>query len=503
VEIMGVEERNSSFMGAYVCGIDIGISGVRVIVLRKDGFVSSRSFVSLPPTDRGEGKSTQDPFVWWGCVVEALQEAMNSLAIVGGSAKEVSAICIDATSGTILPVDKDLMPLGPGIVYNDARSHKEAEYLNRIGFDCIKELGYRFDSRFALPKILYLKNHAPKIWGNTRYILHQADFIVTRLLGKNGEVLTDTSNALKTGYDILNFQWPKYMQDIGIADKMPGVVKTGTPLGVVDGEVASLFGFSDNVELIAGMTDSVAACVASGAKKEGDMNTILGSTITWKVLAGNVIKDEYGRIYSHLHPSGCYLPGGVGNSGGYGIRSMMDASPEELTLYATNLDINKPSDFFAYPLPAQGERYPFIDENFQSFISKEKGKGEVLYKALIEGAACVERWGYETLNGLQANINGDVWTTGGGAMVDSWMKIRANILNRVVLRTRFPESAFGASLIAAMASWFRGDFEKTSESFVIEMAKFEPTPELTKKYDEYYYSFREKVEMFKKLKGRN
>jgi xylulokinase len=490
-------------MGAYVCGIDIGISGVRVIVLRKDGFVSSRSYVSLPPTDMGGGRSTQNPFIWWECVMEALQDAMNSLVHVGGSPREVSAICIDATSGTIVPVDEDLMPLAHGVVYNDSRSYKEAEYLNIIAFECIKELGYRFDSRFALPKILYLKNHAPEVWKNTRYILHQADFISTRLLGKKGKLLTDTSNALKTGYDILNFQWPKYMADLGIADKMPEVVKTGSLLGVVDSQVASLFGFSKDVELIAGMTDSVAACVASGAKKEGDMNTILGSTITWKVLAGDVIKDQHGRIYSHLHPSGCYLPGGVGNSGGYGIRSMMDASPKELTMYAVNLDINEPSDFFAYPLPIAGERYPFIDEDFQPFISKEEGKGEALYKALIEGAACVERWGYDTLNGLHANISGDVWTTGGGAMVDSWMKIRANILNRVVLRTRFPESAFGAALIAAMASWFDGDFEKTSESFVIEMAKFEPSTELTKKYDEYYYAFREKVEILKNLKARN
>ena len=480
-------------MASYVCGIDIGISGTKVLILRKDGFVVARSLSNLPAPISNERKSVQNPFLWWQCVKDALSQALTLLVQAGGSPKDVSAICIDATSGTIVPVDENLNPLDDAIMYNDSRATEETRELNFLAIEDIKHLGYRFDTRFALPKILYMKKNNQNVWDRTRYILHQADFIVTRLMGENALAITDTSNALKTGYDILNFRWPKYLDDLDIKEKMPTVVKTGSIIGQISKEVCEEFNLSKDIKIIAGMTDSVAACTASGVKKDGDMNTILGSTLTWKVLSKNIVKDEYGRIYSHLHPSGSYLPGGMGNSGGFGIRRMMDASPKELTEYAFKLNTTLPSSFFAYPLPEIGEKYPFIDPWFKPFVTKSEGKGACLYKALIESVACIERWGYETLESLQADIHGDVWTTGGGAMVDSWMKIRANVLNRVVLRTRFPESVYGAALTAAMGVWFNGDFAKTADSYIIEMARFEPNNECVKRYDEYYHAFRQKV----------
>lgn len=487
-------------MGSYVCGIDIGTSGVKVIILRKDGFVTARGTESVPAPIVLGRERFQDADIWWEKVSDALKNAINALVNAGGKAEDICSICIDATSGTIVPVDDHNQPVYTGIMYNDARAESEANYLNEVGNDCIARLGYKFNSSFALPKILNIKNECPEVWEKTKYVLHQADYIALKLMGPAGRVVTDASNALKTGYDILNSCWPQYIKDIGIGDKLPEVVPTGTILGEIDEEIAMEFGFSKELKIVGGMTDSVAACVASGARNPGDMNTTLGSTITWKVLSKEIVYDDKGRVYSHLHPSNCFLPGGAGNSGGFGIKSMLDASPEELTAYATGMISTEPSNYFAYPLPAKGERYPFVDPEFLPFISDENCKGVELYKTLVEGAACIERMGYETVEAMGAKIEGFVWTTGGGAMVDIWMKIRANVLNRVVLRARFPESAYGAALIAAMRTWFAGDFVKTADSFILEQTRFEPDPMLAKKYEEYYQKFKEIVENRRKMK---
>jgi xylulokinase len=476
-------------MGSYVCGVDIGISRVKVIILRKDGFVAARGEETCPAPIAIGRERFQDASIWWEKTTDALKNAITALENSGGMPEEICSICIDATSGTIVPVDENCEPVYTGIMYNDSRAQKEIDYLNEVGKDCIQKLGYRFNSSFALPKILNIKNEYPEVWSKTKYILHQADFITHRLMGGGDRIITDTSNALKSGYDILNMEWPEYIRDLDIAYKLPDVVPTGSVMGHISNDIAKQFGFSADVKVIAGMTDSVAACLASGARNLGDMNTILGSTITWKVLSKEIVYDKEGRVYSHLHPAKCFLLGGVGNSGGFGIKSMLDASPEELTAYATGKQDIEPSECFAYPLPSKGEKYPFIDYEFSPFITKGNCKGAELYKALIEGASCIERMGYEAVESMGAKIEGVVWTTGGGAMVDMWMKTRANILNRVILRSRYPESAFGAALIAAMSSWFNGDFVKTADSFILEQARFEPDPVLVEKYEEYYQKF--------------
>jgi xylulokinase len=486
-------------MGAYVCGIDIGNFGVKVIILRKDGFVSARGLERVPEPIIIGNERFQEAQIWWEKVLDALKYAINALVKAGGSPEEICSICIDATSGTIVPVDEEINPVYTGIMYNDGRAVSEAEYLNKVGSKYIDKLGYKFNSSFALPKILHIKENYYEVWKKARYILHQADYIAIRFMGKKGRVVTDTSNALKTGYDILESKWPKYISEIGIEEKLPQVVPIGTDIGLIDEEIAKSFGFSKDLKIVAGMTDSVAACVASGARNPGDMNTTIGSTITWKVLSPSIVYDKSERVYSHLHPSKCFLPGGAGNAGGLGIKSMLDSTPDEMTNFAAKMKISEPSDCFGYPLPSKGERYPFLDSEFSPFLTNNNCRGKELYKVLIEGAACIERMGYRTLESMGALIDGQVWTTGGGAMVDIWMQIRANVLNRVVIRSRYPESAYGVALIAAMRTWFDGDFVKTADNFILEQSRFEPESRLAKMYDEYYHKFVETVEKNRNL----
>ena len=58
-----------------------------------------------------------------------------------------------------------------------------------------------WDNLNAVAKILWLHYHNPRVFGVAHRFIHVADFIVGRLTGEYDGV-SDSSNALKTGYDL-------------------------------------------------------------------------------------------------------------------------------------------------------------------------------------------------------------------------------------------------------------------------------------------------------------
>ena len=483
----------------YVLGIDIGTSGVRCLVIDEAGSTVAQGDSPLPAPKVKGLRHEQDAELWWESTADALKRTCRDLTENGGRPENIVALAVDATSGTIVPVDTHLKPLRAGLMYNDARAHEEAERLNTIGRENLLRLGYRFNASFSLAKILWLLKHEPDIMERAAWMVHQSDFITARLSqmpGTENRPMSDESNALKSGYDILEHQWPEYISKTGInTAKLPRVKRIGQPLGTVSKAVAEDLGLTPQCIIVGGMTDGTAGCVASGANRAGDMNTTLGTTIVWKMIASSMICDPEGRLYSHRHPGGGFLPGGAGNAGGDGLSSFFHGESgnmtDHLSKLATGITSGTPTGTLTYPLSSPGERFPFVDPGFEPFTTVSRKNESLLYQSCLEGIACIERWGYEVAHELGAESGGEVWTTGKGASIDPWLQIRADILNRPVCRASNPESAYGTALVAAMNAWFDGSWEETATRLIKEAHRCEPRDEYRGACDDQYLRFRE------------
>jgi len=489
-------------LSSYVLGIDVGTSGVRCLVVDETGHIVARASAPLPAPQITGHCHEQDAELWWAAAVEAIKGVCRDLAVNGGRSDNILALCVDATSATIVPVDRNLKPLRAGLMYNDARAQKEAERLNKAGQETLQRLGYRFNSSFSLAKILWLMENEPRTIEKTYQVLHQCDFITSRLSKaheKYGKCLSDESNALKSGYDLVQRRWPDYLSRTGVdTAKLPDVKKTGQLLGTISKDVAKSIDLNPACKIVGGMTDGTAGCVASGAKKTGDMNTTLGTTVVWKMLTAGPVSDAQGRLYSHRHPGGCFLPGGAGNSGGEGLASFFNSGSESIGEHLAGLAAmtasGPPTGTLTYPLPSPGERFPFVSPNFAPFTTASRRDQLLLYRSCLEGIGCIERWGYEIAAELGAECSGEIWTTGKGAYIDPWLQIRADILGRPVCRALYPESAYGAALVAAMNVWFDGSWEDTAARLVKESSRCEPQSEYRAACDEQYLQFREACE---------
>lgn len=467
------------------CGIDIGTSSARAVVCDSRGATLARSSCALEPVSVDGRCRTQNPQGWWSAVCHVLQDVKK-----GVDTAKIGSVAVDATSGTIVMVDDGLKTIGPGILYNDGRAQGYSDKVNAAAGNFIEKHGYRFSDSFALCKILWLRDHDPN-FDKARKILHQSDFVNARLTGTVPS--TDWSNALKSGCDLIEGGWGEFIgENLGFpVNRLPDkVVPPGEKIGEVCLEASRQTGLCAGTSVIAGASDGTASLFASGASQPGDFNSTLGSTLVLKGISRKQIHDSSGVVYCHKHPSGYWLPGGASNVGCNAIN--LRYAPQTLTRKKTlrwlgeGIDHFLPCPVIEYPLgDLTEERFPFLKQDIGQFIEGPAGSQAESYAATLQAIAFVERWCYEKLESLGAEVT-RVFSTGGGSASRQWCQLRADVLRKPLLLVEETETAFGAAALAAVPIY--GRLEDACAATIRIKETIEPGPRL---FEEVYQAFRD------------
>jgi len=475
-------KRNSLFGG-----IDLGTQGARCVFVDEKGAIAAEEKAtfdeaSFSSSERFEQKTAG----WFGALRRCVRKAADSLEQEDSG--RVAAMGVTSTSGTLCVLDSDYQPLCRAIMYSDSRSREEAEVVQRAGNELTDSLGYRFKPSFALPKVLWLKNHRPSLFEQAHLFISPTDLVIGWLTGSWGT--TDQTNALKYGYHLIENRWPDFIEEeLGIPlEKLPRVVTTGDMVGEMRPERARELGLRAGTPVAAGLTDGCASQVSSGAVNPGDFNTTIGTTLVIKGVTEKLLIDPLGRIYCHRHPSGWWLPGGASNTGAECLaREFGDEETRERSPGAASVS---PTRIVAYPLVGKGERFPFMSADAEGFLVGNPASTDELFAAYLEGVACLERLAFETIEQMGAELGDHVYSAGGGAESESWLQIRADILQKRVLKPQVTGSAMGAAIVAAALEQYE-DIPKAAAHMVkIELEK-SPRPNLAETYEEKYQRFLE------------
>jgi D-ribulokinase len=413
-------------------GIDMGTSGCRAIAIDDRGREIARRSVPLPLPDRKSDRVEQDPGLWWKALCQVTRAIMGDLPGPPG------ALAIDGTSGTLVVADARGEPLGPALMYNDARAHAQADLIGGIA---PRESGAH-GATSSLAKLLWWLEHREA--GSLRHALHQADWLAARLTGRWG--LSDENNALKMGYDPVSRSWPDWLAAMRLPDDvLPEVTVPGDMFGRLTPEAAALSGLPPGLAVFAGTTDSVAGFLATGAAEPGEAVTSLGSTLVVKIVSPTpVYAPEYG-VYSH-RLGDRWLAGGASNSGGAVLLQYF--SPAELASLTPALDPDHPTGLDFYPLPASGERFPVCDPRLPPRMAPRPEDDARFLQGLLEGISAIEAAGYRRLMELGAPAPADIRTVGGGAGNPAWRRIRERLLPAPLRDAVHSEAAYGAAILA-------------------------------------------------------
>ncbi|HHW02621.1 MAG TPA: FGGY-family carbohydrate kinase [Thermoanaerobacterales bacterium] len=471
-----------------VIGIDIGTQGVRNIAVDESGKKICIAHEELQPfTSINRGWKEQNPKDWERAFRICFKKLLEGIKIQGYSLSEVKAISVDGTSGTIIPIDNNNLPLMNAIMYNDSRAGEETEHIKSLTVNFSDKVGYSFNSSFALPKILWIKENLQEVYQNTWKFIHQTDFIVGVMTGIYD--ITDHSNALKTGFDLVDYKWPdSIIEKLGLdLQKFPRVIRPGDVIANISKNFAQEFGLSCDTTVVAGMTDGCAGQVASGAVQEGTWNSILGTTLVVKGITQNLIKDRCGRIYSHLHPEGYWMPGGASNTGGECLEKVFPAI--DYKDWDLKAERYLPTNLIIYPLVKKGERFPFINSEAEGFISGESQSDIELYAGYLEGVSFFERLCYDTLSDLGATVSDKIYVTGGGTKSRIWMKLRASVLNKTLLMPKISDPCMGSAVVAASRTVYKNLLEAAA-NMVRPGEIIAPDHRFTGVYEEKYNTFK-------------
>jgi len=424
---------------ALYLGIDIGTSGVRTSVIDADGSEIAAASVKMPAPDIVNGRPCQDPAIWWSAASECLRLQQQALEEKGHAMSDIAALSVDGTSGTLLLADADLNPLTPGYLYNSGGFHDESKIIDQVAPPDSIARG----PGSGLARMLFLQKLADT--SQARCALHQADWIAAKLMQQGG--YSDETNALKTGFDVQSRCWPDWIADTGAnLDLLPEVLPVGEVYGVVDAEVAHVFGLAGDTKVVAGVTDSNAAFLASGASKVGEGMTSLGTTLAIKLLSDQAVFDSGRGVYSHRIKD-MWLPGGASNSGGGVLLEYFTA--QQMQQMTPDLKPEVPTGLSYYPLKTKGERFPVRDPDLPPKLDPRPDVDVTFFQAMLEGIAEIERLGYEALRQAGAPAVNKIYTAGGGASNEAWTKIRENKLGIEIGRAQSREASTGVARIAA------------------------------------------------------
>jgi D-ribulokinase len=417
-------------------GVDVGTSGVRAVALGAAGRRLAEADAPLPAPLRTPGGGVeQDPALWWQALVRVLRELSSQLDLCNSDC----ALCLDGTSATVLLADADGRPLTPALMYNDARAIEAAALVADVAPADSAARG----PGASLAKALHLLARLGEPPDGVR-VLHQADWLMGRLLGRCGD--SDWNNALKLGFDPARGCWPDWLAGLPLpAAALPRVHAPGTPLGTLYDVVAADTGLPPATLICAGTTDSTAAVLATGAREVGDAVTSLGSTLVLKILAERPVTAPACGVYSH-RVGAHWLAGGASNTGGAVLRAHFDAAT--LAALSARIDPSRPSGLDYYPLPGPGERFPVHDPTLAPRLTPRPADDVRFLHGLLEGIARIERDGYALLTRLGAPAPRRVLSIGGGAGNGAWTAIRRRLLGVDVTPAAEQAAAAGVAVLA-------------------------------------------------------
>ena len=469
-------------------GIDLGTSAVKLLLMEQNGAIRKIVSREYPLEFPHPGWSQQNPEDWWNAVQSGIPELL-----AGSDPAEVAGIGAGGQMHGLVVLDKDGRVIRPAILWNDGRTQKQVEYLN-------KEIGKaRLSSEtaniafagFTAPKLLWMRQNEPALFARIARIMLPKDYINYRLTGVHSTDYSDASGTLLL--DVRHRCWSKTMLSLcGVTEaQMPTLYESAAPVGTLLAPVAASLGLPQSVVVCAGAGDNAAAAVGCGAVGDGRCNISLGTSGTVFITSDTFGVDKANALHSFDHADGGYhLMGCILSAASCNkwwmedILRTDDFAAEQAPITADKLGNNA-----VYYLPyLMGERSPHNDPAARgAFIGLRMDSTRAdMTQAVLEGVAFAIRDCVEIARAQGVVIEAST-LCGGGAKSPLWRTILANVLG---IPLRLPQTeqgpGYGGAMLAAVACGAYPDVKACAAALVKIQGETKPDAALTARYQKRY-----------------
>jgi xylulokinase len=484
----------------YVLGLDIGTSGVKAILVGRNGDVDATGVAPLSMSTPRPGWAEQDPEAWWQASIVAIKSVLASrpgarVQSVGISGQMHSSVFLDARGSVIRPA----------LLWCDGRTTAECrEITERVGGEArLRDLASNPALEgFTLPKVLWLRNHEPAAFARLATVLLAKDFVRYRLTNVFATEPSDASATLM--YDTARLRWSTEILDAMELPHslVPDVGGSADVLGRVTSQAASITGLSPGTPVVGGGADNACGAAGVGVVAPGEAVASWGTSGT--VLAPTdtprIDPDLRAHTFCHVVPDTWYIMGVVLSAGGafawfrdQFARDLAGTSDANEQLSQEASAITPGAEGVTFLPYLQGERTPHRDAAARgAFLGLSLAHSRAhLARAVLEGVCFALRDSLSILRELGLSPD-SMLLTGGGAKSPFVRRLQAEVFGLPVCTVNREEGpAYGAALLAAVGVGAFPDINAAVKATLSRTPLAYPEAGAHAAYDEAYRRFRD------------
>jgi xylulokinase len=452
------------------------------------------------------GAEVQDAESWWQTIVGA---ARRGLAEGGIDGADVVGVAVTGQWASTVPVDEAGRPVGECLMWTDTRGgeHSAKTFGGPVAGYAPRPLATWLRRSGGIPSptgadpvahMLHLERDRPEVRARARWYLEPVDYLTMRFTGVAAATtmsmtaawLTDNRDLSTLAYD------PVLVRMSGVNPaRLPPLVPSGSIIGPVQREVAELIGISPNAQVATGAPDLHNAAIGSGCVQAYRPHMSLG-TSSW---VSCPLPDKKTDVFRQMASvpglgDGNYLLANNQDNAGRCLEWFRagfapEASYDDLDELTRSAAPGAGGVLFTPWL--SGERSPIDDRHARGgFHNVSLGATRAdLTRAVLEGVAMNMRWllaGAERFAGRRFD---PIRMIGGGARMDVWCQIMADVCDRTIERVADPlvTGLRGAGLSVGLAL---GDVAAADLPGLVPVDRvFRPDPANRATYDRLYAQF--------------
>src|SRR5215216_1583937 len=482
-------------------GIDVGTGGSRALVVDEGGRVVASATVEHDPFASPQtGWAEQDARDWWRASEAAIREVLNADAV---RAEDVACVGLTGQMHGAVLLDERDEPLRPSIIWCDVRTHEQCRALTEtVGAErLIRLVSNPALEGFTLPKLLWVRELEPEVWGRVRSVLLPKDYVRLRLTGEKATDVADASGTLL--FDVGRRRWSDEMLDLAGLDRslLPRAYESVEVTGRVSAAGAEATGLGEGTPVVAGAGDQAAGAVGVGLVRPGTVSATIGTSGVVFAVTDRPSLDPKGRVHTFCHA----IPGrwhvmGVTQAAGLSLRWFRDQfgagaedgrDPYE-RLMEEAAAVAPGSDGVLWAPYLMGERTPHLDPHARAALvglAASHTRAHVV-RAILEGVAFSLRDTLTIFGEMDVPVE-NIRLGGGGARSPLWRQIQADVYGRVVEILAAEEgAAYGAALLAGVGAKIWPTVDAACASAVRVAERAEPDAAAVAALDRSYAGYR-------------
>jgi xylulokinase len=479
-----------------VLGVDVSTTATKAILVDSSGAVrgvASRAYGFEVPQPRW---SEQHPAVWWTGAREAIGEVLSTVA---ADAAAVRAVGLTGQMHGAVLLGADDRVLRPAILWNDQRTARECERIrSALGpARLVAITGNDAVTGLTAPKLLWVRDHEPRVWAATRHVLLPKDYVRLQLTGEHATDKADGSGTLL--FDLAARDWsPAVLEALEVPRAwLPATHEGPAVTGQVAAAAAAATGLRAGTPVVAGGGDQSANAVGVGVVAPGEVALSLGTSGVVFAATGAPLHDALGRVHAFCHaaPARWHLMSVMLSAAG-SLRWFRDALASGTDYAALDDEARSvpPGSDGLFFLPyLTGERSPYPDPLARGAfvgLTVEHTRAH-LTRAVLEGVAFGLRDGLGLMRQAGMAEPTTMRASGGGIASPVWRQILADVLEVEISTVATTEgAAFGAAVLGAVgAGWF-ADVDAAAGSLVTAIPVASPGPNAPR-YRDAHAAYRE------------